>query len=48
MAAGRFLADPMAQLAQTTRAAAGQAAMLHEIGTNDLFIEIVRDLDKWL
>ena len=44
----RFLADQMAQLAQTTRAAADQAEMLHDMGTNDLFIEIVRDLDKWL
>jgi starvation-inducible DNA-binding protein len=48
MAAVRFLADQMAQLAQTTRAAADQAEMLHDMGTNDLFIEIVRDLDKWL
>jgi starvation-inducible DNA-binding protein len=48
MATVRFLADQMAQLAQTTRAAADQAEMLHDMGTNDLFIEIVRDLDKWL
>jgi starvation-inducible DNA-binding protein len=32
----------------TNRAAADQAEMLHDMGTNDLFIEIVRDLDKWL
>ena len=48
MATVPFLADQMAQLAQTTRAAADQAEMLHDMGTNDLFIEIVRDLDKWL
>lgn len=48
MATVRFLADQMAQLAQTTRAAADQAEMLHDMGTNDLFIEIVRGLDKWL
>lgn len=48
MATVRYLADQMAQLAQTTRAAADQAEMLHDMGTNDLFIEIVRDLDKWL
>lgn len=48
MATVRYLADQMAQLAQTTRAAADQAKMLHDMGTNDLFIEIVRDLDKWL
>lgn len=48
MATVRFLADQMAQLAETTRAAADQAEMLHDMGTNDLFIEIVSDLDKWL
>jgi starvation-inducible DNA-binding protein len=48
MATVRFLADQMAQLAQSTRAAADQAETLHDMGTNDLFIEIVRDLDKWL
>ena len=48
MATVPFLADQMAQLAQTTRAAADQAEMLHDMGTNDLFIEIMRDLDKWL
>jgi starvation-inducible DNA-binding protein len=44
----RFLADQMAKLAATTRGAADQAEQLHDMGTNDLFIEIVRDLDKWL
>ncbi len=48
LATVRFLADQLAQLAETTRAAADQAEMLHDMGTNDLFIEIVRDLDKWL
>lgn len=48
MATVRFLADQMANLAATTRAAADQAEMLRDMGTNDLFIEIVRDLDKWL
>jgi DNA-binding ferritin-like protein len=37
----------MAQLPATTRAAADQAEILNDIGTNDLFIEVVRDLDKW-
>ena len=44
----RFLADQMASLAAITRAAADQAEQLHDMGTNDLFIEIVRDLGKWL
>ena len=43
-----FLADQMASLAASTRAAANQAEELRDMGTNDLFIEIVRDLDKWL
>jgi starvation-inducible DNA-binding protein len=48
MATVRFLAEQMAQLAKTTRAAADQAETLRDMGTNDLFIEVVRDLDKWL
>lgn len=44
----RFLADQMASLAASTRLAADQAEALKDMGTNDLFIEIVRDLDKWL
>lgn len=44
----RFLAKQMASLAASTRAAADQAEALRDMGTNDLFIEIVRDLDKWL
>jgi NAD(P)-dependent dehydrogenase (short-subunit alcohol dehydrogenase family) len=42
MATVRFLADQIAQLAQTTRTAADQAEMLRDMGTNDLFIEIAR------
>lgn len=48
MATVQFLADQMARLAATTRAAADQAEELGDMGTNDLFIEVVRDLDKWL
>jgi starvation-inducible DNA-binding protein len=44
----RFLDDQMASLAASTRLAADQAEALKDMGTNDLFIEIVRDLDKWL
>jgi starvation-inducible DNA-binding protein len=44
----RFLADQMAKLAASTRAAADQAEKLHDMGTNDLFIEVGRDVDKWL
>lgn len=48
MASVQFLADQMARLAATTRAAADQAEELGDMATNDLFIEVVRDLDKWL
>jgi len=44
----RFLANQMASLAASTRQAADQAETLQDMGTNDLFIEVVRDLDKWL
>lgn len=43
-----FLAGQMATLANSTRAAANQAESLRDMATNDLFIEISRDLDKWL
>lgn len=43
-----FLADQMAALAASTRAAADQAENLHDMATNDLLIEVVRDLDKWV
>lgn len=43
-----FLAGQMAQLANSTRAAADRAENLRDMATNDLFIEICRDLDKWL
>ncbi len=48
MATVNFLADQMASLAANTRAAANQTEELGDMGTNDLFIEVVRDLDKWL
>lgn len=48
IASVQFLADQMAQLAATTRSAADQAEELGDMATNDLFIEVVRDLDKWL
>jgi starvation-inducible DNA-binding protein len=38
----------MANLAASTRAAADEAEELEDMATNDLFIEVVRDLDKWL
>lgn len=48
MATVQFLADQMAKIAASTRSAADQAEELGDMATNDLFIEIVRDLDKWL
>jgi starvation-inducible DNA-binding protein len=42
------LANRMAQLAANIRSAASRAEDLEDMDTNDLFIEISRDLDKWL
>ncbi len=42
------LAGCMAKLAKSTREAADKAESLEDMSTNDLFIEISRDLDKWL
>ncbi len=42
------LANRMAQLAASIRGAAKRAEQLEDMDTNDLFIEISRDLDKWL
>ena len=42
------LANRMAQLAASIRGAANRAEQLEDMDTNDLFIEISRDLDKWL
>ena len=42
------LANRMAQLAANIRSAARRAEELEDIDTSDLFIEISRDLDKWL
>jgi starvation-inducible DNA-binding protein len=42
------LANRMAQLAANIRSAARRAEDLEDMDTNDLFIEISRDLDKWL
>ena len=42
------LANRMAQLAANVRSAAKRAEQLDDLDTNDLFIEISRDLDKWL
>lgn len=42
------LANRMAQLAANVRRAAKRAEQLEDMDTNDLFIEISRDLDKWL
>jgi DNA-binding ferritin-like protein len=43
-----FLAHQMANLASSTRKAAQQAEKLNDLRTNELLIEVVRDLDKWL
>ena len=48
MATVSFLSDQMARLAASTRSAADKAEELQDMATNDLYIEIVRDLDKWL
>ena len=42
------VAERMALLAESTRKAADRAEELHDMGTNDLFLEVSRDLDKWL
>lgn len=44
----RVVADRLADLAKSTREAADHAEESHDMDTNDLFIEISRDLDKWL
>jgi starvation-inducible DNA-binding protein len=43
-----FLADQMALLANSTRVAADQSEDMRDMATNDLFIEVSRNLDKWL
>lgn len=42
------VADRLANLAATTREAADRAEELDDMDTNDLLIEVSRDLDKWL
>jgi starvation-inducible DNA-binding protein len=42
------VSDRMAELAASTRSAADRAEELDDMDTNDLFIEVSRDLDKWL
>jgi starvation-inducible DNA-binding protein len=42
------LANRMAQLAANIRGAVRRAEQLEDMDTNDLFIEVSRDLDKWL
>lgn len=44
----KIVAERLAELAASTRTAADQAEELHDMDTNDLLIEISRDLDKWL
>jgi starvation-inducible DNA-binding protein len=44
----RVVADRLADLAASTRQAADKAEELKDMDTNDLFIEVSRDLDKWL
>lgn len=43
-----LVADRMAQVAASTRSAADRAEKIHDMDTNDLLIEVSRDLDKWL
>ena len=43
-----FVADQLANLAKSTREAADMAEENADMATNDLLIEVVRDLDKWL
>lgn len=43
-----LISERMATLAESTRKAADRAEELHDMDTNDLFIEVSRDLDKWL
>jgi starvation-inducible DNA-binding protein len=42
------VADRLANLAASTREAADRAEKLEDMDTNDLLIEVSRDLDKWL
>lgn len=42
------LCSRVAQVAESTRSAADKAEELEDMDTNDMFIEISRDLDKWL
>jgi starvation-inducible DNA-binding protein len=44
----KFVVEAMADLAATTRNAADLAEEHHDMDTNDMFIEVSRDLDKWL
>ncbi len=43
-----LLADRLANLAKSTRMASDEADNIHDMDTNDMLIEISRDLDKWL
>lgn len=47
MATVELLVERMAALAESTRQAADQAEQVHDMDTNDLLIEVSRDLDKW-
>jgi starvation-inducible DNA-binding protein len=42
------IADRLATLAASTRRAEDRAEEAHDMDTNDMLIEISRDLDKWL
>jgi starvation-inducible DNA-binding protein len=48
MATTQIVAERLANLAASTREAADEAEELGDMDTNDLLIEISRDLDKWL
>jgi starvation-inducible DNA-binding protein len=43
-----LVADRMASLAKSTRMASDEAEKVHDMDSNDMFIEISRDIDKWL
>jgi starvation-inducible DNA-binding protein len=44
----RVVADRIADLAASTRQAMDKAEEVHDMDTNDLFIDVSCDLDKWL
>jgi starvation-inducible DNA-binding protein len=43
-----LISERLAALGESTREAADRAEELRDMDTNDMFIEVSRDLDKWL